>query len=171
MYKLVSEIVQPAQVSEKAVKDKDGKTIFTYREIAMLLRTLFYNFRINVDMSEEVELLIDFICYNYNLEIQRMWDVVSATYNPIENYNKTSTITDAGSASNTHSNVPADSTAEKETSHDSATSGNTRTEHTSGNIGVMSTQSMILQEIEVRTKSNIKMFVVQRFKEFYIIAW
>lgn len=148
----------------------DDKTMFTARDIAWLIKTLFYNFKINADNDNDVASMIDFIVYNYNDEIKRMYNVLNIEYNPVENYNKTSTITDMGNADNTNFNVPVDMITEKETSKTSVTTGNTRSETTTGNIGVMSTQNMITQELELRTIYNIKMFVVQRFKEFYCIV-
>ena len=148
----------------------DDNTMFTSREIAQLIKTLFYNFKINADNDDDVASMIDFIVYNYDDEIKRMYNVLNVNYNPIENYNKSSTITDNGTADNTNYNVPVDTITEKETSKTSVSTGNTRSESTTGNIGVMSTQNMITQELELRTLYNIKMFVVQRFKEFYCIA-
>lgn len=144
--------------------------MFTATEIAKLIRTLFYNFRVNADNEYDVAAMIDFIAFNYDTEIKRMFRVLTVDYNPIENYNKTSTITDTGNADSTNFNVPVDTNDEKETSKTTVNNGNTRVENTTGNIGTMSTQNMISQELELRVRYNVKMFVVQRFKEFYCIA-
>lgn len=165
----IDNVMSDMSVFTAVYKDGD-KTMFTAAEIAQLIKTLFYNFRVNADSEADIASMIDFIVYNYDTEIKRMYNVLTVEYNPIENYNKTSTVTDTGNANSTNYNVPVDSTAEKETSKTAVTNGNTRVETTSGNIGTMSTQNMITQEMEIRVAYNVKMFVVQRFKEFYLIA-
>ena len=168
-FKRVDEVIQNLD-SYTTTYGSGDTPMFTAKDIAKLLKTLYFNFRINASNDDDVASLIDFIVYTYNNEIYRMFDVLVAEYNPIENYNKSATITDSGTANSTNYNVPVDSTVEKETSKTSVTNGNQHTESVSGNIGTMSTQTMIAQEIDIRTKYNIKMYVVQKFKEFYLIA-
>lgn len=168
-FKRVDEVIQNVD-SYTTTYGSDTEPMFTAKDIAKLLKTLYFNFRISAANDSDVASLIDFIVYTYSNEIYRMFDVLVAEYNPIENYNKSATITDTGNADSTNFNVPVDSTAEKETSKTSVTNGNTHIETVTGNIGTMSTQNMIVQEMDIRTKYNIKMFVVQKFKEFYLIA-
>lgn len=164
----INDVIQDMGKYTAVYMSDDGKTMYTARDIAQLIKLLYFNFKINADNDDDINAMIEFISYNYRTEITRMYDVLNATYNPIENYNKTATITDSGNADSTNYNVPVDTISEKETSKTSVTNGNTHTEHVSGNIGTMSTQNMIQQELEIRTLNNIKMFVVARFKEFYI---
>lgn len=146
----------------------DGRVMFTAKEIAKLIKTLYYNFKVNADGDADIKAMIEFIVFNYDNEIRRMYEVLTVSYNPIENYNKTATITDTLNSIGANYNVPVDSYTEKETSKNSVDSTNSHSEHITGNIGTMSTQNMIQQELEIRTLNNIKMFVVARFKEFYI---
>lgn len=164
----IGDVIKDMSKYTTEYKTDDENTMYTALDIAKLILLFYYNFKINADNDDDIIAMIDFISYNYRNEITRMYDVLNVEYNPIENYNKTSTITDAGNADSTNYNVPVDTITEKETSKTSVTNGNTHTEHVTGNIGTMSTQNMINQEIEIRTLNNIKMFVVARFKEFYI---
>lgn len=146
----------------------------------------------------------------------REWNALNSEYNPIENYNKSSTIDNIinkGTTTNTSSlNTTAttetidggnistnyttsfESDTEKETGKNITTGGTTSTtsggdtytttfgtttkdgktgneittttEKTNGNIGVMSTQQMLTQEIEIR-KYNCKFDFIKRFVGIY----
>lgn len=164
----VNDAIKDLDTYTTEYKADNGNVMFTAKEIAKLIKTLYYNFKVNADGDDDIKSMIDFIVFNYDNEIRRMYEVLTVSYNPIENYNKTATITDTLNSIGANYNVPVDSITEKETAKNSVDSTNSHSEHITGNIGTMSTQNMITQELEIRTLYNIKMFVVARFKEFYI---
>lgn len=95
-------------------------------------------------------------------EIGRMYTALVAEYNPIENYNKndqTTTLT-----ATTHSYDRADDSALHETSK-IVSDGTTITNITHGNIGVMTNQSMINDEIKMRIDLNLTKIVVDMFSD------
>lgn len=120
----------------------------------------------------------------------KMIEVMSADYNPINNYDKNSTISYSQIVENTQDNygeVNSNGTTTtkaygynsngysndglvESTNHNGSQSNNgsktisehSTTEVTSGNIGVMSTQDMMNQELEVR-KKNVNDWLITTF--------
>lgn len=104
-------------------------------------------------------------------DFERMYTALYAEYNPIENYNKNSTIVDDGETGATAAapitsiiEQVADDTVTSENpyipqnktqSYGKTENNNTRTENTHGNIGVMTNQAMITDEIMLRLRMNM----------------
>ena len=119
-----------------------------------------------------------------------MIEVMSADYNPINNYDKTSTINYSQIIENTQDNygavdsngttttkaygynsngysndglVESNNHSGSQTNNGSKTiSEHSTTETTTGNLGVMSTQNMMAQELEVRQK-NVNNWLITTF--------
>ena len=121
---------------------------------------------------------------------QRMYDALTAVYNPIHNYDRTEEWTDAEKTSYSDTNKgtnlrqvagwneteSADADAEK-ISSDNANSGSgnrdaTRKGRLYGNIGVTTTQEMINAEIDLRVQLNFYQLVSDAFRaEFCLMVY
>lgn len=117
----------------------------------------------------------------YSHGFKRMYDALYAEYNPIENYDKYSDISNTGT---TTTNTSADSVAmattedsanwnntDKTTSTASAngnTSANT-IEHTHGNIGVMTAGQMITDTVTLRTTNNLAEIICGMYYDMELI--
>lgn len=118
-------------------------------------------------------------------DFERIYTALYAEYNPIENYNKNSTITDDGETG-APSNSPIISTIEqvaddtvstetpyipqnRTTSYGKTENNNTRTELTHGNIGVMTNQSMITDEITMRLHYNMVNIICRAYADLELI--
>lgn len=106
----------------------------------------------------------------------KMWATVTAEYNPLENYDRYSTIEREGSnnssAENTDSQTSFNSIQFRETNKTESTSENgmleSVTEHTHGNVGVTSSQQMIAQEREIAL-FNFYDFIADMFARRFCI--
>lgn len=139
------------------------------------------------------ETLVDFM-YDWNRfvrihthDFERMYTALTAMYNPIENYDKNSTITNNGSTGSNPENPfvtrtyqVADDTVNN--SGDSAflpqnkvaTEGktdtsNTMTEHTHGNIGITKSSDMVRDEIALRTQYSLIETICRMYAEMELI--
>lgn len=112
---------------------------------------------------------------------ERLYNLAITDYNAIENYNRYESETKGGSGRrdgngkvknsvygyNANDKTPHDETEnEYEENYNKTDSRNT---HTSGNIGVTTTQEMIKQEMEIRPKLNIYNFIAEEFKQEFCI--
>ena len=118
-------------------------------------------------------------------DFERMYTALYAEYNPIENYNKISTIEDDGetgapSAEPITSIIEqvADDTVSTQnpyipqnrtTSYGKTKNNNTRTENTHGNIGVMTNQSMISDEWSMRLRMNMVETICRAYANMELI--
>ena len=120
---------------------------------------------------------LNFINTNHN-NISKIIAAIYATYNPIDNYDKNSEITDTlnrdnAKLTNTNKQTADDTTTfyndtQSETTQDKPVV-NTHTEHTRGNIGVMTTQSMIISEISLRTTMNEIYLLIDMYANIEVI--
>lgn len=118
-------------------------------------------------------------------DFERMYTALYAEYNPIENYNKISTIIDDGETG-APSSAPITSTIEqvaddtvstanpyipqnRTTSYGKTENDNTRTENTHGNIGVMTNQSMISDEWSMRLRMNMVETICRAYANMELI--
>lgn len=179
-------------------------TIFSHSEMQNILTGEWSNWYCT-DLHKLFHTYLDYAVYDF----QRAYDTITSEYNPIENYNKVSEITESAKRGDvvnstalnsmsttdntgltTNYATSFESSAEKETGQTDGTSNSTTTtsggdtattsysdttyngitaseinkttERTTGNIGVMSTQDMIKQELEIRL-NNIKYDFIKRF--------
>jgi len=168
---MVYDIIKLNEFSDTDVFNDGNDVIFKYKDIAELCLQFYRTFSMPfIENTLQFKACLDNVCSLSGDAIKRMYQTLKAEYNPLENYNKTSTITDSGNADNTHSNVPSDSIIEKETSKDVINNSNTRTETTRGNIGVTTSQQMLESEMELRMRYNINLYVTQIVKTWYMIA-
>lgn len=109
---------------------------------------------------------------------QKMWDALTAEYNPIHNYNMTESWED-------HSEGTGDGTSERDVAgfnenqtlvHDSKLTDNNSSEvdsthegRRSGNIGVTTSQQMIEAEMALRAKYNMYQIISDSFKRHFCI--
>ena len=116
---------------------------------------------------------------------ERVYKVINAQYNPLENYNKKETWadTDIGSASgssnatNTNKVVGYNDTAFTNHDQDSGTassnsSSRLESRHNgtiSGNIGVTTSQEMLEQELDIAPKTDIYAYIVRSFKNRFCL--
>lgn len=138
-------------------------TVCTHDDILNRLKYTYGTFRCcHCDTWLEFKAYFNHFVSLNSHEIGRMYTALRAEYNPIENYNK-SDITIA-SASATHSYDRADDSALQETGKIVSDSTQlTNTVH--GNIGVMTNQSMINDEISMRISLNLTKIVVDMFSD------
>lgn len=146
----------------------NGSTLVEHTDIISCLLQKYSTFElIHSNDTNEILSTWDNFKARYSHGFKRMYDALTAEYNPIENYDKYSDISNTGTTSATSS---ADNTA-MATTEDSAnwnntdkttatasTSGNTSAntiEHTHGNIGVMTAGQMISDTIALRTTNNL----------------
>ena len=102
---------------------------------------------------------------NCEYMMTHLWKTMTAEYNPIHNYDRTSKISRKANssgggtvtASSTAFNTDSFKETGKQVSTETASGGETIEENVSGNIGVLSSQSMLEQE---RTISNFKWYDV-----------
>lgn len=139
------------------------------------------------------ETLVDFM-FDWNRfvrihthDFERMYTALTADYNPIENYDKNSTIINNGSTgansqdpfvtrtyqvaddtlSNTGDNVFIPQT--KVATEGKTDTSNTMTERTHGNIGVTQSVDMIRNEIALRTQYNLIESICRMYAEMELI--
>lgn len=146
----------------------NGATLVEHTDIISCLLQKYSTFElIHSNDTTEIISTWDNFKARYSHGFKRMYDALTAEYNPIENYDKYSDITNTG---NTNTTTSADNTAmattedsanwnntDKTTSTASAT-GNTSAntvEHTHGNIGVMTAGQMIADTVTLRTTNNL----------------
>lgn len=118
-------------------------------------------------------------------DFERIYTALYSDYNPIENYNKISTIIDDGETGAT-SNSPITSIIEqvaddtvstanpyipqnKTTSYGKTETDNTRTENTHGNIGTMTNQTMITDECNMRLRYNLINMICHTYADLELI--
>lgn len=139
------------------------------------------------------ETLVDFM-YDWNRfvrihthDFERMYTALTAMYNPIENYDKNSTITNNGSTGANPENPfvtrtyqVADDTVNnngdsafipqnKVATEGKTDTSNTMTEHTHGNIGVTKSSDMVRDEVALRTQYNIIETICRMYAEMELI--
>lgn len=118
-------------------------------------------------------------------DFERIYTALTTLYNPLENYDKHSTITDDGEtgapetaplvttidqvADDTVSTANPYIPQNKTTSHGKTENNNTRTEHTHGNIGVTKSTDMILSELDLRVRGSMIETVCRMFAEMELI--
>lgn len=120
---------------------------------------------------------------------ERILSVITAEYNPLENYNRNETWTDivdedtsattTGNSGNTHKvsayndiqlvNSSQDVVNATETGTGAKDSTTTRTGNVSGNIGVMTSQKMLEEELEVARKVDIYKYISESFKRRFCL--
>ena len=167
---------------------KDNETTLSGDDIYYTLLHDYGNFN-----AYSAENLVDFM-YNWNRfvrlhthDFERMYTALTTIYNPIENYDKNSTITNNGSTGAnpekpfvTRTYQVADDTVNKNgdsafiPQNKVATEGKTdtsniMTEHTHGNIGVTKSSDMVRDEIALRTQYNMIETVCRMFAEMELI--
>lgn len=167
-------------------RDTEKEVTISGFDIAYTLLHDFGHFR-----AYSVESYVDWV-FNWERfarihthDFERMYTALYADYNPIENYNKQSVIVDDGETGATE-NAPivatvsqvADDTVNaanpfipqsKSITHGKTENNNTRTENTHGNIGVMTNQSMISDELSLRSTKNMITTIVRMFAEMELI--
>lgn len=139
------------------------------------------------------ETLIDFM-FDWNRfvrihthDFERMYTALTAEYNPIENYDKNSTITNNGSTGANPENPfvtrtyqVADDTVNntgdsafipqnKVATEGKTDTTNTMTEHTHGNIGVTKSSDMVRDEIALRTQYSLIETICRMYAEMELI--
>lgn len=106
----------------------------------------------------------------YGETIARVSTALSKEYNPIENYNKDSTITTKNPTVTAHTYTADDTTSMIENNKIVTDSHNIEmTDNTHGNIGVTTNQQMINAETEMRVRYQIINVIVELFGNFEII--
>lgn len=164
----------------------DGAVTISGQDIADTLYHDYGNF-----YAYSCESLVDFI-FEYTRfkrihlhDFERIYKALYTNYEPLENYNKQSTISDSGTsgadaehpftsyayqvADDTVSNQNPYIPQTKVTTDGLTTSTNTRTENTHGNIGVTKSTDMLRDEINTRVQHNMIETVVRMFAEMELI--
>ena len=112
---------------------------------------------------------------------ERLFSLSETEYNPIENYNKTDVHTtqrggqrkSAGKLKNYSYGFNSDEKNPHDESEneiqDNYTDGEEQNIHTTGNIGVTTTQQMMEQEVLIRPKLNIYNYIAESFKQEFCI--
>jgi len=139
------------------------------------------------------ETLVDFM-FDWNRfvrihthDFERMYTALMSDYNPIENYDKHSEITNNGSTG-ANANTPfttrtyqvSDDTVNaagdgafipqtKVSTEGKTDTTNTMTEHTHGNIGVTKSSDMVRDEIALRTQYNLIESICRMYAEMELI--
>lgn len=143
---------------------------------ALLFSYSFFRF---VHIKDETDFDTYFTFFKTaNLEnINRLYFALYKTYNPVENYDKNSTITNTpnknGVDMTTESKELIETTMTK--THEVIVNGESNlqsetTEHTHGNIGTTKSTDMIDAEIETRMKHNLIHCIVDMFAKSEIIC-
>lgn len=139
------------------------------------------------------ESLVDFM-FDWNRfvrihahDFERMYTALTEIYNPIENYDKHSVITNNGSTGANPENPfvtrtyqVADDTVNnngdsafipqnKVATEGKTDTSNTMTEHTHGNIGVTKSSDMVRDEIALRTQYNLIETICRMYAEMELI--
>lgn len=120
-------------------------------------------------------------------DFERMYTALYAEYNPIENYDKNSTITNNGSTGANPENPfvtrtyqVADDTVNnngdsafipqnKVATEGKTDTSNTMTEHTHGNIGVTKSSDMVRDEVALRAQYNLIETICRMYAEMELI--
>lgn len=120
-------------------------------------------------------------------DFERIYTALFTDYNPLENYDKNSTITNVGSTGANAENPyttkmyqVSDDTVNnsgdnayipqgKTTTEGKTDTTNTMTEHTHGNIGVTKSVDMVLSELDLRVNKNMIETIVRMFAEMELI--
>lgn len=125
-------------------------------------------------------------CRIHTHDFERIYTALYTDYAPLENYNKTSTITDSGSdgakdaahaiistieqvADDTVSTASPYIPQNKTTTYGKTEHDNTRTENMHGNIGVTTSMTMLTEELNGRLKYNMIETIVRLFAEMELI--
>lgn len=163
----INDILKTFDTSDK-IEVKISNSIYCDHEsVFMYMKNHYGTFRcIHADDKNEFMALWNhFVNINGN-EIIKINTALNAEYNPIHNYDKTDTTT---TIDNT---VHQYETGDDSTTHETAsvkTDGTTITNTVSGNIGVMTTQSMIESEVSLRASINLCKKVCKMFSDEYFI--
>lgn len=174
----IREIMTSLSDTEKSKLDiiYEGETILDKNTVCKYLLHEFgsfecYNVVKAYDFIDYYETWVDI----HHTSIIDIYKTLTAEYNPLTNYDKTSTITTTGSASTTGNNdVTTQETTEdnnnfndtaKSVSNSGATSNstNTVTETTTGNIGTMTTGYMLAEEVTNRIKYCFAEIILKMF--------
>lgn len=139
------------------------------------------------------ETLVDFM-FDWNRfvrihthDFERIYTALTTMYNPLENYDKNSTITNNGSTGanpespfTTRSYQVSDDTVNaagdaafipqtKVTTNGKTDTSNTMVEHTHGNIGVTKSTDMVLSELDLRVRINLIETICRIYAEMELI--
>ena len=168
--------------------DTEKETTISGNDIFYTLMHDYANFHVY-----SAESLVDFM-FDWNRfvrihthDFERMYTALTAIYNPIENYDKNSTITNNGSTGANPENPfitrtyqVADDTVNnngdsafipqnKVATEGKTDTSNTMTEHTHGNIGVTKSSDMVRDEIALRTQYNLIETICRMYAEMELI--
>ena len=168
--------------------DSEKETTISGNDIFYTLYHDYGNFH-----AYSAESLVDFM-FDWNRfvrihthDFERMYTALTAIYNPIENYDKNSTITNNGSTGANPENPfvtrtyqVADDTVNntgdsafipqnKVATEGKTDTSNTMTEHTHGNIGVTKSSDMVRDEIALRTQYNLIETICRMYAEMELI--
>lgn len=116
---------------------------------------------------------------------ERVYNAITAEYNPLENYNRTETWsqTDTGQSSATNGSTTTNKTAgfndsslatsgqTEDSSHGSGNSklSSVRRSNVAGNIGVTTSQQMLNQELDIAPRTDIYKYISESFKQRFCI--
>ena len=120
---------------------------------------------------------------------ERIFRVINMKYNPIENYNRSETWTDIenedttantnGNSTNTHKvtgyndyqlvNSTQDNVTASENGSGSRDKTTSRTGNVSGNIGVVTSQKMLMEELNVAENVDIYKYISESFKRRFCL--
>ena len=123
------------------------------------------------------------------IDYQRLWDVVSQTYNPLHNLDRKNTLTEKTERTDSANGTTATSNENKVSAFDSSTyqpseelrgSTNSITDtqgqdihtlesHEEGSIGVITPQDMLRREFDIRKDWNIYKFISMDFRDNFMI--
>ena len=99
---------------------------------------------------------------------KRIWDALTAEYNPIHNYDRNEEWTDDGSATTGVVGYNSD----KFNDANKVVSGNTRKGRAYGNIGVTTSSQMVNEEVDLRTNRNYVQILSDMFRsEFCVMVY
>lgn len=161
---------------------KNDIVIVSGNTIKLTLKQMFGSFEIlHSDSIDDVIGYWNNFKTVYRSTFTRIYDTLTAEYNVLDNYDKTSTVTVTGSGSSTVNNTMTN----KETTEDSAifhdvsnsigsntttaNNSNTTTETTHGNIGVTTSMQMISQEYKGRIEMNLVKIICELYAETELI--
>lgn len=170
-----------AEKARYAIK-YNNDTLVTSEIILGALQQKFGSFEImHGDNTESRIVYWENFVARYIHAFKRIYDTLTTEYLPLENYDKISEITNAGSNSiqSTAENTAQATTEESQTwrntdknngtSSTNGTSTNTITEHTHGNIGVTTNAKMAVEEISLRTEHNLTDIIVSMYADMELI--
>lgn len=165
------------QLSFTENSDTHTLTVFGKDFLDSLL--LYYSFFHFVHIKDETDFTNYFNLFkSYNIEnINRLYFALYKTYNPVENYDKHSTIT------NTPNKNGVDMTTENKdliettmtktnevTVHGNRDLQGETIEYTHGNIGITKSTDMINDEITTRMTNNLLRYIIDMFAKYEIIC-